>query len=227
MRKYEKDFDENIDERYQNGKIYKLICKNSDLVYIGSTIRSLKARLTMHKSLYKIYVMNNGKYCSSFVLFDLDEDVQIELLEEYPCNSKQELLKREGEITKRFLNSVNENIAGRTSKEYYEDNKEKYSEYRKQYYVENKEKYAQYRKEYYKDNKEKYSEYSKKYNEENKEEKKEYMDKYNSEYYQKNREIILEKLKERVECKCGRIFAKSYKSGHEKSKIHIDYMSSL
>lgn len=36
--------------KYQRGKIYKIITENSNDVYIGSTIQTLKARLTRHKS---------------------------------------------------------------------------------------------------------------------------------------------------------------------------------
>jgi len=53
------------------------------------------------------------------------------------------------------IECVNHNIAGRTGKEYYHDNKEK----KKQYYEDNKEK----RKQYYQDNKEKIREYQKTY----------------------------------------------------------------
>ena len=50
----------NIDLRYTNGKIYKLISNVTGDVYYGSTIKSLKHRLSKHKSLYKIYLQ--GKY---------------------------------------------------------------------------------------------------------------------------------------------------------------------
>ena len=45
----------------------------------------------------------------------------IELFENFPCNSKEELNKREGEII-REIGTVNKTIAGRTHKEYYETN---------------------------------------------------------------------------------------------------------
>jgi hypothetical protein len=51
------------------------------------------------------------------------------LLENYPCNSRNELEKREGELI-REMNCINRHIAGRTAKEWREDNKEKLAEYR-------------------------------------------------------------------------------------------------
>ena len=62
---------------------------------------------------------------------------------------------------------VNKNIAGRTIKEWYEDNKEKLLKQQKQYYVDNKEKIQQNSIRYYNDNKEKinkqHRQYSKQY----------------------------------------------------------------
>jgi len=66
-------------------------------------------------------------------------DHQIELLETFPCNSKDELSAREGYYI-RTTNCVNKCIAGRTDAEYREENREQYTEYQKQYYENNKEK---------------------------------------------------------------------------------------
>ena len=49
--------------------------------------------------------------------------------ENYPCENEEQLNKREGEII-REIGTVNNYIAGRTLKEYYEDNKEKRKGYR-------------------------------------------------------------------------------------------------
>ena len=45
------------------------------------------------------------------------DDFYIELYENYPCNSKEELNKREGEVI-REIGTLNSNIAGRTKEEY-------------------------------------------------------------------------------------------------------------
>lgn len=40
---------------YQNGKIYKIVSVSTSDVYIGSTTKDLKKRLSEHKSHYKLY----------------------------------------------------------------------------------------------------------------------------------------------------------------------------
>ena len=49
------------------------------------------------------------------------------------------------------LDCVNKNVAGRTVKDWYVDNKEKLNECHKTYYVDNKEKIFEKRKDYYQD----------------------------------------------------------------------------
>ena len=75
---------------YQLGKIYKLTCADKDMVYYGSTCNYYLAnRLSNHHQTYK-----KNKNCSSKELYEKGE-VKIELCENYPCNSKKELLERE------------------------------------------------------------------------------------------------------------------------------------
>ena len=79
-----------------------------------------------HRSLsrrkaYRLYNEVNGDWANWY----------IELYENYPCNSKQELEKREGEIT-RLIGNVNSKIPGRGNAEYYQDNKDRISSRRKQ-----------------------------------------------------------------------------------------------
>ncbi len=66
-------------------------------------------------------------------------DFYIELYEKYPCNDKAELCKREGEII-RQIGTLNKCIAGRTKKEYIQDNVDKVKEYQKTYREVNAEK---------------------------------------------------------------------------------------
>ena len=128
---------------YKRGKVYTIRSRVSDLVYVGSTINSLPKRLDWHKRNYKSYNKGTRKgRCTSYDLFDADgiENCYIELYENYPCNDKPELRRREGQVM-RELDCVNKRIEGRTQKEYREDNKEKILEYNKQYYQDNKEIY--------------------------------------------------------------------------------------
>ena len=132
-----------MDKRYENGKIYTIRCRYDDtLIYVGSTIEKyLSSRMSKHRY---------SKSCEVCKYINDDwGNWYIELYENYPCKSKQELEKREGEII-RLIGNINKRIAGRTNKEYIEDNKEKHTEYCKKY-----------SKEYYKNNRDKVLEYHK------------------------------------------------------------------
>ena len=85
--------------KYENGKIYRLINSTTGESYIGSTTEKLSIRYSKHKYLYKKYVENNkkfkpGLYTTAVRLFN-DGDSKIELVEEYACESRRELLERE------------------------------------------------------------------------------------------------------------------------------------
>lgn len=80
---------------YQKGKIYKLVSLVSNEYYIGSTIRPLYERKGNHISTYKAW-LKDKKYnvCHSYKLIEKG-DVDIILIENYPCNSREELYARE------------------------------------------------------------------------------------------------------------------------------------
>ena len=206
---------------YQNGKIYKLWSPQGNEIYIGSTINSLAKRLGGHKS---------KRNCRSKYLFQNYTDVRIELIQEYPCNNKMELNKREGEHI-RANNCLNKEIAGRTRQEYYEDNKEKLAEKNKKWYENNKEKLAERHKEYYDSNKGKIAERHKEWREANKEKIAEYyennkekMKEKNKEYYEANKEKILEKNKEKIKCECGCEVSRNDIAKHRRTNKHKKIM---
>jgi len=77
-------------ERYQQGKIYAIICRKTERRYIGSTCEpTLAKRLAKHVAEFKQWKEGKRIYTS----FDIikDGDYYIVLLESYPCNSKDEL----------------------------------------------------------------------------------------------------------------------------------------
>ena len=125
---------------YKNGKIYKLWSPEGDDIYIGSTTDSLSRRKAKHKT----------QNSTSQILFEKYTDVRIELLEECPCDNKEQLAKKEGEYI-RNNNCVNKVVPGRTREEYNEYNKEHLKEQKKEWYENNKE----HVKEHYQNNKEK------------------------------------------------------------------------
>jgi len=115
-------------EKYQNGKIYKITNSENKEIYIGSTCHSLNCRMNGHRSDFK-----RGKTISSREILKY-QDPLIVLIEDYPCNSKDELLKREQFY---ILNNdcVNKNIPARND----EQKKEYKSEIDKEYRKSNKE----------------------------------------------------------------------------------------
>ena len=80
---------------YSQGKIYKIISDLTDRFYIGSSKQYyLCDRLGKHKYEYKLWKEGNKKYISSFELLEL-EHYKIILIENFPCNSREELQQRE------------------------------------------------------------------------------------------------------------------------------------
>ncbi len=125
---------------YQNGKIYTIRCKSDNtLIYVGSTTTTLSRRLAEHKSKSKKY--NIKKLYSN--VNDNWKDWYIELYEECPCENKEQLCRREGEII-REIGTLNYEIAGRTLVEWRQENRannaDKMKLYQQEYYQNNFEK---------------------------------------------------------------------------------------
>ncbi len=145
---------------YANGKIYTIRFHNSNEIYIGSTTQSLAVRFGGHKRTDKsaVYKFINDKYDGKW------DECYYELYENYSCNNKEELCKKEGEIIRLFKNDekydcINCRIAGRTQSEYNiqyrKNNLERERERDKVYYHNNKEKKSKAHKIWYENNKEK------------------------------------------------------------------------
>jgi hypothetical protein len=75
---------------YAEGKIYILTSKMTELVYVGSTCKTLSRRLNGHKGAYQGYLKGTRCYVSSFEIVKHD-DCKIELIDECPCTSREEL----------------------------------------------------------------------------------------------------------------------------------------
>jgi hypothetical protein len=118
------------ENNYKNGKIYKICSPNTDKIYIGSTIVPLNTRFREHK-----------KKTNKTVSYEIINSggAYIELIENYPCDNKKELERREGYYQKLNLDFiVNKKIAKRTRNEYRKDNAEKIKEISINYYQKNK-----------------------------------------------------------------------------------------
>ena len=161
---------------YQKGKIYKLWSPSQNLVYYGSTIQPLSQRISGHLKQFIRYNKGTSNYVSSYLILEC-EDYKIELVENYPCNNKQQLEKKEGEYIKNN-ECVNIYIPCRTTQEYREDNKEEISNKKKKKYEENKEEVLEKNRKNYENSKEKILEKKKEYYEANKEKIKERREAY-------------------------------------------------
>ena len=179
---------------YQKGKIYKLWSPQGeeDEIYIGSTTDKLYKRKNQHKK--------KANNCKSKILFEKYDDIRIELIEDYPCNSKAELEKKEGEYI-RNNKCINTNIPDRKMKEYYLDNKERIQKYAEN----NKDKIAEYQKKYHEDNKEAVSEKKK-------------------EYYENNKEYFHNYYNKKITCDCGCFTSPNNLARHQKTPKHIKLM---
>ena len=82
---------------YEEGKIYKLICTaegHEDAVYVGSTFKLLRERMNRHRAASaRSWSMKTPVY--QLMRAVGKDKFKIELLENYPCQSKAELLERE------------------------------------------------------------------------------------------------------------------------------------
>jgi hypothetical protein len=184
---------------YKNGKIYKLTNSDESLVYIGSTTQPLCERKAGHRATYKRWIKAKSgvNYVTSFKLFEANEDdVNIQLIEAYPCNSKEELHARERFYIKQ-MECINKVVPGRTKKEYREDNKIELCAKEKEYREENKAVILARHKEYHAKNRTSILAKKKEYRHDNKNAIKEYREKNRAsilakkkEYYEKNKDIL-------------------------------------
>lgn len=182
---------------YSMGKIYIIRSPNTEKVYLGSTVVALKKRFSQHKGHNNCKTI---KLTTSKIVMDFG-DAYIELLENFPCENKEQLLKREGELIRATQNCVNyqkcygiEAITERiqeydrqrgklehrkkANKEYIENNKDKISTQKREYRQNNNEKVKAEDKIKYQKNREKIL-------------------KRAQEYYQKNKENIRKRERER------------------------------
>jgi hypothetical protein len=96
---------------YQNGKIYRIDCLTTGEVYIGSTCETtILKRLAGHLSAYNRYKFSKKNFVMSFQIIERN-NYKISLIEHYPCNSKEELLLREGYYI-RSIKCINKCIPG-------------------------------------------------------------------------------------------------------------------
>ena len=194
---------------YKQGKIYKIECNVTGLIYIGSTCKKkLSQRMTEHRSNYKKYLNGKKKYYSAFIVMKND-DYDIILIEDFPCNSKDQLFARERYHTNKIecVNICkNQGLCLELGKKKY---KQEYNQINKEHIKEYKQEYNQINKEHIKE-----------YNQEYKQINKEHIKEYNREY----REINDDYRKKKFTCLCGGKYTCSNKSFHIKTKMDQKYL---
>ncbi len=214
--------------KYQEGKIYKIINRNNEgQCYIGSTCMALYMRFKQHKRDYRDA---DRRTCMSKVLFDLYgvENCKIELIENFPCDTNAQLLRRETEFIE--INDCVNIIAPIKSKEqikldmrqivtcdcgceFQKGEKARHltTDIHKNWIAgivpKTKE---EYRHDYYNEHKEHYQKLAK-------------------ETYTKKKDYYMNKAKEAQEaeyiCACGTKTNKHHQARHIKSKYHLEHIN--
>ena len=203
--------------RYEKGQIYKIVDVGYNKCYIGSTCEALSRRFERHTSRYK----RNVGDTRAVLLFDEFgvENCRIERIEKLPCNSKEELLQREGYYIQN-TECVNRCIAGRTAKAYYEQNKEDIKAKSRQHYHDNRDARRAQQKKYWDKNADALNAHKKQYRQENIE----VFAEREKIKYERHKQQILEKCKQKYLCECGSYYTYSHKSRHLKTKKHQEYI---
>ena len=140
---------------YSKCVIYKICCNDTSIndIYVGSTC-NFRRRKTQHKS--HCHNQNAKEYNLKVYEFIRDhggwENWSMVMIHEEAVENKLQKGKLERQFIDELKPSLNINIPTRTYKEYHEDHKEFYKQYRKKHYQDNKEYYIQKNNQYYLDN---------------------------------------------------------------------------
>ena len=196
-----------IDCRYKKAKIYKVTDVGYNMCYIGSTIQPLSKRFGHHKGTY------HSGACASSIIFKTygKENCKITLIEDYPCDNKEQLKPREGHYIE-TMECVNKFIAGGGK-----------SDWDRRYYQKHKKEHKQRSKKYYQEKSEQVKEKAKEYRETHSEQKRE----TDRKYRENNKETLKAKQLELILCECGCYSVRSSIARHRKSKKHSELMKRL
>ena len=133
----------NINNKYQTSKIYKIYSDLGDKIYIGCTTKKyLSQRMARHKYDYAYFKKcrkDNFAFVTSYLVFDAYgvDNCKIELLESFPCNSIDEIRKRESHYIQTIKNINNYH---NWTPERIEENAQKQKAQHKEAYLKNKDK---------------------------------------------------------------------------------------
>lgn len=147
---------------YQKSRIYKIVSDLTDDVYYGATTQKLCERMRGHRKDFKNWKIGKYHFTTSFIILEKDSNAKIIHIENYPCNSKEELSSRE----RHFIENnkcVNKYIPGRTNAEYQKNNIDKCRESWKKYNESHVEQSRVYGRKYYSEHKKERNDYGKKF----------------------------------------------------------------
>ena len=125
---------------FQNGKIYCLRVRNDGdkIVYVGSTVRPLSERMGEHRKNVKVHPERKVYKLLAEVGVD---NVYIELMHAFPCNTREELHAEEGRHMRIHRTAIeggcNVKVAGRKAPEFRAEHPEIQQTRNKAYYNEN------------------------------------------------------------------------------------------
>ena len=226
--------------KYEKGKIYKILNTVNDDVYVGSTYQALSRRMAKHRSdacsknknHRKLYLLMNHLGIDNFF---------IELVENYPCSDKDQLRAREGFYI-RQQGTLNIYVAGRAPEEYVkqwrEENKESIAIRQKLYAQSHREQIAktnqkynlshpdevkQRKQQWVQRNKDKLAEKKQQYRTETKE----HRAMMNKKYRAENKDKINSAKNVKMCCPCGGSFNYGCKARHYKTQIHKAYEENI
>jgi GIY-YIG catalytic domain len=122
---------------YENAKIYQILNTIDKEVYVGSTIQPLSKRFSLHRSGMTIKKNANRRLNKHFRELGR-ENFYIELIENFPCQTREQLCAREGFYV-RQRGTLNKNIPGRSQKEsqreYQKAHSDEIKNYHQKYYL--------------------------------------------------------------------------------------------
>ena len=109
--------------RYANGKIYKIVNDVDDQIFVGSTCKQrLCQRMAMHRADFCRFLEDDSRDFEIklyFHILEIGQDhFRIELIENYACETKEQLRAREGHWLSLLHPSLNIKITGITLEEY-------------------------------------------------------------------------------------------------------------
>lgn len=182
-----------------------------DKNYYGQTVQTLAKRKSQHKNDFK-----KGKMRKVYIAMRecgmTADDIELILVEEFPCETKYEAHARERYWIEKY-GTLNAQVPNRTFKEYYETNKETISEKKLQYRQANVDKIKEQKILSYQKNKNTISEKGLEYRKANRKK----LNEKSKKYYQLNKDTVLEKAHEYYQANKSNI-AEKKREYHQENK---------